>query len=96
MAEYRLSPAAVHDLEDIWLYTCRQWSEEQANHYIDMLTAAFTELAAAPMIASACDHIRPGYRRYNVGRPMIYFRITSYGIVLIRILHDSMEAARHL
>ena len=48
------------------------------------------------MIASACDHIRPGYRRYNVGRHMIYFRVTSYGIVLIRILHDRMEAARHL
>ena len=23
---------------------------------------------------------------------MIYFRVTSYGIVLIRILHDRMEA----
>jgi hypothetical protein len=33
------------------------WSEEQENHYTDMLTAAFVELAAAPMIASACDHV---------------------------------------
>ena len=96
MAEYRLSPAAEHDLGDIWLYTCRQWSEEQANHYIDMLTAAFVELAGAPMIAMACDHIRSGYRRYNVGRHMIYFRVTPYGIAIIRILHDRMEAARHL
>lgn len=57
-----------------------------------MLTAAFAELAAAPMIATACDHIRPGYRRYNVGRHMIYFRVTSRVIVLIRILHERMEA----
>jgi toxin ParE1/3/4 len=88
MVEYRLSPAAEYELEDIWLYTYHQWSEEQANHYIDMLTAAFVELAGAPMIATACDHIRPGYRRYHVGRHVIYFRITPYDIAIIRILHD--------
>ena len=68
MAEYRLSPAAEHDLENIWhRYTCRQWSVGQAEHYIDMLSAAFGELASSPMIASACDHIRPGYHRHNGG-----------------------------
>jgi toxin ParE1/3/4 len=95
MAEYRLSPAAEHDLEDIWRYTCRQWSVQQADRYIDMLTAAFGELAGSPMIASACD-IRPGYRRHNVERHMIYFRLTPYGIAIIRILHDRMDASRHL
>jgi toxin ParE1/3/4 len=96
MAEYRLSPAAEHDLENIWLYTCRQWSVQQADRYIDMLTAAFGELACSPMIASACDHIRPGYRRHNVERHIFYFRVTPYGIAIIRILHDRMDASRHL
>jgi toxin ParE1/3/4 len=68
----------------------------QAEHYIDMLSAAFCELASSPIIASACDHIRPGYRRHNVGRHMIYFRVTLYGIAIIRILHDRMNASRHL
>jgi toxin ParE1/3/4 len=36
MAEYRLSSAAEHDLEHIGLYTCRQWSMQQADRYIDM------------------------------------------------------------
>jgi toxin ParE1/3/4 len=96
MAEYRLSPAAEHDLEDIWRYTRRQWSLRQADCYIDMLSAAFAELAGSPMVASACDHIRPGYRRYHVERHMIYFRIAPYGIAVIRILHDRMDAPRHL
>jgi toxin ParE1/3/4 len=51
MAEYRLSPATEHDLENIWLYTCRQWAMQQADRYIDMLTAAFGGLASSPMIA---------------------------------------------
>src|SRR4051794_36626650 len=62
MAEYRLSPAAEHDLENIWLYTYRQWSVQQADHYIDTLVAAFAQLADSPLIAASCDHIRPDYR----------------------------------
>jgi len=65
VAEYRLAPAAEHDLELIW---------------------------AAP----ACDQIRPGHRRRCIERHMIYFRITDYGIAVMRILPDRMDALRHL
>src|SRR3954468_15943179 len=66
IAEYRLSPATEHDLENIWRYTYQQWSMQQADHYIDTLVAAFAQLANSPLIAASCDHIRPDYRRYNV------------------------------
>jgi plasmid stabilization system protein ParE len=36
------------------------------------------------------------YRRYRVEWHMIYFRITTYGIAIIRILHGRMEALRQL
>lgn len=96
MAEYRLTPAAEGDLEAIWTYTSQQWSAEQADRYIDTLAAAFAELAQSPKSAPACDQIRPGYRRRSIGRHMIYFRTTTYGIVVVRILHDRMDAPRHL
>lgn len=96
MAEYRLTPAALRDMETIWTHTHQQWGLEQANRYIDILTAAFAELAQSPKAAPACDHIRPGYRRRSVERHMIYFRITAYGIAVVRILHDRMDAPRHL
>lgn len=96
MAEYRLTPAAERDLEAIWIYTAQQWSIEQANCYTDMLTSAFAELAQTPKMAPTCDHIRPGYRRQSVERHMIYFRITNYGIVVIRILHERMDVPLHL
>jgi toxin ParE1/3/4 len=96
MAEYRLSPAAERDLEEIWEYTDQHWGTEQANRYIDILTTAFAELAQAPKVAPACGHIRPGYRRRNAERHMIYFRITQYGIAIIRVLHGRMDVPRHL
>jgi toxin ParE1/3/4 len=96
MPEYRLSPAAELDLEDIWTYTIEHWGAAQADLYTNLLIAAFAELAQSPTIAPACDHIRPGYRRRHVERHVIYFRITDYGIAVIRILHDRMDAPRHL
>ena len=96
MAEYRLTPAAERDLESIWKYTVRQWGVEQADRYIDFLTAAFAKLADSPMTAPSCEYIRSGYRRWGVERHMIYFRVTDYGIAVIRVLHDRMDAPRHL
>lgn len=96
MAEYRLSPAAERDLESIWRHTVRQWSIAQADRYMDLLTAAFAELAESPKTAPTCEHIRAGYRRWGVERHMIYFRVTDYGIAIIRVLHDRMDTLRHL
>jgi toxin ParE1/3/4 len=68
----------------------------QADRYVDFLTAAFDVLSQSPKIAPACDHIRSGYRGQSVERRMIYFRTTPYGIVVVPVLHDSMDAPRHL
>jgi toxin ParE1/3/4 len=75
MAEVRLTPAAERDLEGIWTYTRDEGGPEQADRYLDMLTATFQALAESPKSAPACDHIREGYRRRGVGRHMIYFRV---------------------
>lgn len=96
MAEYRLTPAAEKDLETIWNYTVDRWGVEQANHYIDALSAAFAELAKAPEHAPSCQHIRPVYRRWSIERHVIYLRKTEYGIAVVRILHNRMDALRHI
>jgi toxin ParE1/3/4 len=56
----------------------------------------FDTLANSPKTAQACDDIRTGYRRKSVLQHVIYFRITSYGIAVMRILHGRMDAPRHL
>jgi toxin ParE1/3/4 len=95
-AEFRLTPAALRDLEGIWLYTMEQWSIKQAHRYIDEISATFAKLANNPLQGMSCEAIRKGYRRSGVGRHMIYFRISDYGIAVIRVLHARMDAPRHL
>ena len=64
--------------------------------YTDLIEAACADLADAPQHAKGCANIRPGYRRRSVEQHVIYFRPTNYGIAVIRIPHQRMDAARHL
>ena len=95
MAEYRLSPRAQHDLDRVFDYTVAHWGLPQAMLYTDLIEAC-ADLAEAPQQAQGCANIRPSYRRRGVEQHVIYFRPTSYGIAVIRILHQRMHAARHL
>lgn len=96
MAEYRLTPRAQRDLDEVFDYTVARWGLPQAVRYTDLIEAACADLAEAPQQAPACDNIRPGYRRRRVEQHVIYFRPTDYGIAVVRILHQRMDAGRHL
>lgn len=96
MAGLRFSPAAQADLEAIYDSTVRQWGAGQAALYLQLLESACLGLAADPALGQDCGHIRPGYRRGAAGRHHLYFRIEHDGIAVIRILHQRMDAPRHL
>lgn len=96
MANFRLTPAALTDLEDVWRYTERQWGLLQATRYIDQLNEAIEAIAHSPGLALPCDHIRPGYRRLGVERHSVYFRLDAGILVVVRVLHERMDAPRHL
>lgn len=94
--EYRLTPAAQRDLDEIFDYTVREWGLEQAVAYTAVIEKACTRLAKAPNLAQDCAYIRAEYRRAAVNRHAIYFRVEAYGIAIVRILHQRMDAPRHL
>lgn len=96
MVSVRLSPAAQGDLDAIFDYTVQRWGLEQAVDYTQAMQSAWTALAQAPDRSQDCGHIRSGYRRAAVGRHVIYFRVESWGIAVIRILHQRMDPPRHL
>ena len=73
MYNVRLSQLAEHDLEDIWLYTFNAWSYQQADKYQDELYEGVLRLAGDVNLGVAADHIRPGYRKYKVGRHLIFY-----------------------
>lgn len=83
-------------MESVWLYSLTQWGAAQTDRYIDDLTDAFDFLAQNPKAGVACENIRQGYRRYPVIRHVVYYRVTNYGVEVVRVLHDNILARRHL
>ncbi len=91
MADLRLTPAALTDLEGIWRYTADQWGVDQAEKYVGALNLALT-----PQAAPTCNHIRPGYRRQTVEHHVVYFKIEGETTLVVRVLHQRMDANRHV
>ena len=88
MALFRFSRAAEADLLAIGAYTLRTWGEEQAVRYIDGLEACCQMLADNPALGRGCDDIRPGLRRMEHGRHVVFYRPAAGGILVSRILHQ--------
>jgi len=95
MANYRLSPLAENDLEDIWFYTFEQWSSPQADRYYANIVAVLEGLATGKRKGRAVE-VRENYLKYSVGSHFVFYRTSDIGIDIIRILHQKMDADRHL
>lgn len=96
MAGYTLSPAAQADLESIWDYIVGRWGDTQAEEYTRNIREACEALSKGKMISRSAEDIRQGYRKVAVGSHVMFFRIQSDSVEIIRILHQSMDVARHL
>jgi toxin ParE1/3/4 len=93
---YVLSPAAESDVNVIWDYTTEKWGARQAVSYISDIRDACDALAQGRQPRRSVS-VRDGYFKAMVGLHMIYFRESDDGlIVVIRILHQSMDVGRHL
>lgn len=88
--------AARDDLKEIGRFTHRRWGREQRIKYLADIERHAIELAENPEIGSLRDEIRSGVRSVPVGRHMIFYRQTDTGILILRILHASMDVSRHL
>jgi toxin ParE1/3/4 len=103
--QVRLSNAAAADFGGILRWTKAHCGEGQALVYEDALIAALTLLSEGPSPpgAKARSDIGRGIHTLHVsrirrrGRHVVPFRVTGHRqLEIIRILHDSMDLARHL
>jgi len=92
MAEFRLTNKAVEDLNEIWNYTCDNWSEEQADRYYHMLLGLCEEIAQHPEIGKNYDEIAAQLRGLKASRHIVFYRIIETDFIEItRFLHGQMD-----
>lgn len=92
----RLAPLARHDLEEIWTYTARTWSADQADRYHAGIMEAIDGLAHGKRVGRDISDIRPGYLKYSVGRHLLFYRLSDTHLIVVRILHQRMDVDAHL
>jgi toxin ParE1/3/4 len=95
---YKLSKEAANDLENIWLYTLVNWSEEQADRYYNLLLDEIEYAAKNPLAGKDHSHIREGYFRIRSKSHYIFYRVNSNEDVIevVRILHQRMDIEARL
>lgn len=101
----RLARQAQQDITDILTWTADHFSAQQAEVYAETLTQALEALLEGPEVIGAkrCEDIAPGIYVLHVarlgrrGRHFVVFRPAGDKLIdVLRILHDSMDFARHI
>ena len=60
--KYELSRAADRDLDDIYVYTFREFGASQADAYFESLEECLTKLAENPLLGVDASNVRAGQR----------------------------------
>ena len=89
--KYRISEAAINDLDGIWEYTFLNWSKEQADRYHNLIMNEIEFIAENTYSGKPMDHINKGYLVAYVKTHMIFFRRKEGIVEIIRILHQKMD-----
>ena len=96
MADYRLTSLAETDLAEIADYTIDTLGIEQARRYRDALETCFRNLAANPRLGRNAQDLAPDLRRFEHRSHVVFYLQRDPGVLIVRILHASMDAPRHL
>ena len=87
-----ISSKALSDLEEIWIYTLKKWSKEQADRYYSLLIDDIEFLQSHYYTGKSAEYIRPGYRVSYVKSYIIFYKIVDdQKLEVIRILHQSVN-----
>ena len=95
MSFVRFTPAAQRDLEGIWEYTFDVWGLAQAERYVDDIRDVCEGLASGKRVGRRVE-VRDGYLKCPVGRHLVFYRMGSDGVDVVRVLHQRMDTERWL
>ena len=93
---FRLRPKAEQDLEKIYEYSVQEFGNKRAELYIRDLNGAFKKLANEPNLGRDYRFVRTNLLAFNVASHVVFFKVSSVGITILRVLHRSMDYGRHL
>ena len=95
---YKISREANRDLEEIWIYTFKYWSQKQADRYLNLILDEIEFLAENPNSGKDYSHVKSGYMRSKIKEHLIFYTVnlSANQIEIIRVLHQKMDIESRL
>lgn len=93
---YQLSERATLDLDAVIDYSIESFGEKVMLGYFSSFEKCFQSLQDNPELGQGVDYLREGYRCLEHKSHLVFYRIEVKGVFIVRILHKSMDARRHL
>ena len=94
--KYRLTEAAYRDLDDIWLYTFQEWSENQASKYFESIIHQIELFSEKPRQAKKVQKIKSDIYYFQALSHYVFFKYGNEQIDVVRILHKMRDFPKHL
>lgn len=91
----KFTPKTRQDLENIGYYRYHHFGEEQAEIYINQISAIF-QIMSDHNIGTPCPELGENIFALPVERYILYFLRTDTEIIIICILNLNQDAGRHL
>ena len=94
---YRLTNKAKIDLIEIWDYTSKTWSKDQAKKYYLQLTDAFSFIANNREKGKDFSEIMNGLFGKNIGKHIVFYQFESESkMLIIRVLRERVDLKSRL
>ena len=95
MTRIEYTEKAEQDLAAIIEYSWINWGAAQTHKYLDGLESLAAKLAIAPGLGRARQDIHKDLMVFPYESHLLFYRRSSHGITIVRILHSHMDTPQH-
>lgn len=92
MKSFHLSPAAVHDLEEIEAHIASE-RPSAVDDVLDAIEAACRLVAEYPRVGRARDELDEGLLSFPIGSYILFYYVDENPAGIARVLHGSRDIA---
>ena len=91
-----LTRRALRDLQGVLDYSIEQWGKTVAEQYLDALEAGLQRLREQPDLLRAEPDLYPALQFYRVNRHLFVCDVRQGAIVVLTVIHSSMDVPSRL
>ncbi|MFB1002709.1 MAG: type II toxin-antitoxin system RelE/ParE family toxin [Bacteroidia bacterium] len=96
MAVYKFSLKAEEDISDIFEYSIETFGIAQAEKYYQALTECLDRLVQFPNLGRDSTELHQGLKLFYFQSHSIYYSLDKHDLIIVRIISNHMDAARHV